>query len=217
MWVRSGLCSCLTRREESVFGGPPKLKSALCKGFPIRTSEPTLCGCRYFRPGRTNRQRDGRRSASQTAGQYASSTPRPEWERSIPLFSICPRGCQPGMCTSCLVPKCAGRGIRQRPPTGCINWAEPDPRNFVWTASNWSGSSTACSRKAGHSPAGNRKWAPNQRVACKRLALQDTLRLPADPVCRLERRAVRGDASLGIRVREENVSERLPDLGRDPR
>ena len=51
----------------------------------------------------------------------------------------------------------------------------------------------------------------------QRLALQDTLGLAADAVCRLERRAIRGDSSLGIRVREENISERLPDLGRDPR
>src|SRR5215831_13211525 len=54
-------------------------------------------------------------------------------------------------------------------------------------------------------------------VGGNRLALQDTPRLAADAVGRLKRRAVRRDTSFGIRVREENVAERLPDLGRDPR
>jgi len=49
------------------------------------------------------------------------------------------------------------------------------------------------------------------------LALQDALRLAAHTVSRLERGTVRGDSSLGIRVGEENIPERLPDLGRDPR
>ena len=60
------------------------------------------------------------------------------------------------------------------------------------------------------------RWALAHTQDCYTLALQDTLRLTSDAVCRLERGAVSGDPSLGIRVREKNIPERLPDPGRDP-